>query len=450
MKVVHTPFTYHPGPVGGTEVYVESLARCLQQRQVTSIIAAPGKETAFYEHAGLAVRRFALSDEVNDIRDLYGEGDVKASQEFAKILDDERPDILHMHAFTRGVSLLMAREARRRGVKVVFTYHTPTVSCQRGTLMRWGQDVCDGKLNVHDCSACSLQALGLSKMTALALGRAPSVIRRLAGAAKLSGGVWTAMRMTELVQLRHSAFQALMREVDQVVALCGWVKELLFRNGVPNEKVVVSRHGLQQSMDAMDAQFVHVTTDPLRIAFLGRLDRTKGADTLIQALRSLPEARIELSLYGIPQGGSGAEYLDELKKLAGNDPRIRFLTAVPSNQIISLLRSYHLLAVPSRWLETGPLVVLEAFAAGIPVIGSNLGGIAELIENEVNGILVETDSVEMWKQAMRRFMEDKTLIERLRGGIRAPKGMDAVAGEMLRVYSALVADRGGAKCCASA
>src|SRR5438309_1407255 len=100
MKVVHTPFTYHPGPVGGTEVYVESLARRLQQRQVTSIIAAPGNETTFYEHAGLAVRRFALSDEVNDIRDLYGEGDVKASQEFVKILDDERPDILHMHAFT--------------------------------------------------------------------------------------------------------------------------------------------------------------------------------------------------------------------------------------------------------------------------------------------------------------------------------------------------------------
>jgi glycosyltransferase involved in cell wall biosynthesis len=255
--------------------------------------------------------------------------------------------------------------------------------------------------------------------------------------------------MTELVQLRHSAFQALMREVDQVVALCGWVKELLFRNGVPGEKVVVSRHGLQQSMDAMDAQFVHVTTDPLRIAFLGRLDRTKGADTLIQALRSLPEARIELSLYGIPQGGSGAEYLHELKKLAEDDPRVRFLPAVPSDQIISLLRSYHLLAVPSRWLETGPLVVLEAFAAGIPVIGSNLGGVAELIENEVNGILVETDSVEMWKQAMRRFMEDKTLIERLRSGIRAPKGMDAVAEEMLRVYSALVPDRRDAKFCAS-
>jgi glycosyltransferase involved in cell wall biosynthesis len=82
--------------------------------------------------------------------------------------------------------------------------------------------------------------------------------------------------------------------------------------------------------------------------------------------------------------------------------------------------------------------VLEAFAAGAPVIGSNLGGIAELIENEVNGILVETDSVEMWRQAMRRCSEDRTLIERLRRGIRSPREMDAVAGEMLRIYSALL------------
>lgn len=438
MKVVHTPFTYYPDAVGGTEIYVESLARRLQRRQVRSIIAAPGKETAFYDHGGLAVRRFPLSDEVNDIRDLYGEGDVKASQEFARILDDERPDILHMHAFTRGVSLLMAREATRRGIKVVFTYHTPTVSCQRGTLMRWGHEVCDGKLNVHDCSACSLHSLGISKVNALALSRAPAVIGRLAGSANLSGGVWTALRMTELVQLRHSAFQSLMREVDQVVALCGWVKELLFRNGVPEEKISVSRHGLQRPAEQTDARPAPITTDPLRIAFLGRLDRTKGADILIRALRSLPEARIELSLYGILQEGSGAEYLRQLEKLAGNDPRIRFLPAVPSNQIISLLRSYHLLAVPSRWLETGPLVVLEAFAAGIPVIGSNLGGIAELIENEVNGILVEPESVEMWAEVIKRLNEDKAVIERLRGGIRAPREMDAVADEMSRIYSALL------------
>src|SRR5262249_60873075 len=114
MKIIHTPFCYYPDPVGGTEVYVKSLASCQQRRGVSVVIAAPGKETSSYQHSGLTVSRFATLNDAGDIRDLYGEGCAKTSQEFAKILDEERPDIVHMHAFTREVSLRLLREAKRR------------------------------------------------------------------------------------------------------------------------------------------------------------------------------------------------------------------------------------------------------------------------------------------------------------------------------------------------
>ena len=103
--------------------------------------------------------------------------------------------------------------------------------------------------------------------------------------------------------------------------------------------------------------------------------------------------------------------------------------------MIELLRGYDLLAVPSRWLETGPLVVLEAFAAGIPVIGSNLGGISELVEDEIDSVLVEADSIEAWSRAIRRFCDDHCFLEHLRQGIRLPRRMDAVANEMLVLYN---------------
>ncbi len=436
------PFTYHPDAVGGTEVYVESLARGLQRRQVSALIAAPGKETASYEHAGVAVRRFAVPDQVKDIRELYGAGNAAAAREFVGILDEEQPDLVHLHAFTRAVSLRLLREVKSRGIKAVFTYHTPTVSCQRGTLMRWGDEVCDGKLSLSACSACALQALGLSKLNASILGRMPRSIGGVAGTARLSGGVWTALRMTELVHLRHLTFQALMQEVDQVIALCQWVKDLLSRNGVPAEKIAVSRHGLPQETETTATNSALLAPSPLRLAFLGRLDHTKGADILIQALRLLPEANVELSLYGIVQAGAAVEYLDRLKALAGDDSRIHFLPPVPSNKVISLLQKHHLLAVPSRWLETGPLVALEAFSAGIPVLGSNLGGIAEMVTNEVNGLLVETDSVQAWKQAISRCYEDKTLLEKLRRGIRPPRVMDAVASEMTLLYERILQEGG--------
>ena len=77
---------------------------------------------------------------------------------------------------------------------------------------------------------------------------------------------------------------------------------------------------------------------------------------------------------------------------------------------------------------------MEAFAAGIPVIGSNLGGIAELVQHEVSGILVQNESIEGWVEAIHRCYTDRKLLDRLRAGICRRRGMDAVADEMLQLY----------------
>jgi glycosyltransferase involved in cell wall biosynthesis len=285
-----------------------------------------------------------------------------------------------------------------------------------------------------------LHGHGLNKTNALILGSLPKSIGRLAGFAGRSGGAWTAVRMTELVDLRHSAFRALMQETDQVVALCQWSKDLLIRNGVPADRISLSRHGLPESDESVeiDSAPLMLSANPLRVVFLGRLDRTKGPDTLIRAVRSLSDLAIELHLYGITQSDADSQYLNELKQLAGDDTRIRFLPRVDAKQVVSLLRKYHLLAVPSRGLETGPLVVLEAFAAGTPVIGSNLGGIAELINHEVNGMLVETDSIAAWRQAIQRCNEDRAMLKLLQDGIHPPRSMNVVADEMQDLYESLL------------
>jgi glycosyltransferase involved in cell wall biosynthesis len=98
------------------------------------------------------------------------------------------------------------------------------------------------------------------------------------------------------------------------------------------------------------------------------------------------------------------------------------------------LQEYDLLAVPSQLLETGPIVVLEAFAAGIPVAGSNLGGIAELVEHGVNGLLVDPASPESWAEALRRLSQDRDLLATLRSGIRPPRTMRDAAAELMAVY----------------
>jgi glycosyltransferase involved in cell wall biosynthesis len=106
------------------------------------------------------------------------------------------------------------------------------------------------------------------------------------------------------------------------------------------------------------------------------------------------------------------------------------------------LRSYDLLAVPSQGLETGPLVVLEAFAAGVPVIGSRLGSIAEIVRDEVDGVLVPNATAEGWAHALRRFSEDRGLIERLRTAVHPPRTMSTVAKEMATLYRQTLENRG--------
>jgi glycosyltransferase involved in cell wall biosynthesis len=84
------------------------------------------------------------------------------------------------------------------------------------------------------------------------------------------------------------------------------------------------------------------------------------------------------------------------------------------------------------------MVVLEAFAAGVPVIGSNLGGIAELVTDSVDGLLVEPCSVGAWIQVLRKLSNDRTVLDKLRSGISPPRRISESARDMAEVYRALL------------
>jgi glycosyltransferase involved in cell wall biosynthesis len=437
MKVIHVPFCFRPDVVGGTEVYVEALAGEQRRRGMDVVVAAPARESSHHFEDGLSVYRFAVAGDGQSLRSLYGGGDRTATRDFERILDEERPEIVHLHAFTSGVSPRLARDVKQRGLGLVFTYHTPTVSCARGTLLRWGRSVCDGQLRVHTCARCTLHGLGVSAPAATLVGSVPPRLGSVLDRLGLAGGLWTGLRMTELLKLQQAAFRSFTGSTDRIVVLCQWARDLLTRNKVPTEKISLSRHGLTR-LGSTPARLPRAA-GRTRVAFVGRLDPTKGVDVLIRAVRSAPSLNLELDIYGLVQGESSGDYVQHVRSLADGDTRIRFCAPVPSHTVPSLLAEYDALAVPSCWLETGPLVVLEAFAAGIPVLGSRLGGIAELIRHDVDGLLVESGSVVNWTATLSRVVAEAGLLGRLRTGVRPPRTMEVVADDMLMVYRAAVA-----------
>jgi glycosyltransferase involved in cell wall biosynthesis len=177
---------------------------------------------------------------------------------------------------------------------------------------------------------------------------------------------------------------------------------------------------------------------PLRLAFVGRLHPTKGVDIVVKALVARPDLAATLDVYGVAQDASAMRYAAELRSLAAGDARIRFLDAVARAAVVPTLAEYDATVVPSQWLETGPLTVLESFAAGLPVIGSNLGGVAELVSHERDGWLVPHADVASWAMAIERLAVDRSLLARLTAGVGRPRSTDDVARDMASVYDAIL------------
>jgi len=440
VRVVHVPFGYFPDAVGGTEVYVAQLARDLRGHGVESIVAAPaeGLPPARYDVDGTPVHRFALGAG-ESVADLYGEGDEHAARSIADLLVEVDADVLHLHAFTRAASVRAARAAKRAGARVVFTYHTPTASCVRGTLLRDGHEPCDGALIAQRCAACLLESRGVPAAARAALSRAPVALGSVVASAGVTGRWVTALRARELTSARHDAFRQLLAESDAVVAVCGWVRSLLLRAGASPERVVLSRHGTPATPLPMRPAKPRDTE--LRLAYVGRLHPTKGVHVVLRALAAARDLDLTLDVYGIAQDANGARYRDELIALGASDPRVRFHPPVASDRVVETLASYDATVVPSQWLETGPLTVLESFAAGAPVIGSNLGGIPELVSHDRDGWLVRHADIEAWALALRRLAGDRALLDRLRAGVRAPRSTNDVARDMVAIYQAIVPRR---------
>jgi glycosyltransferase involved in cell wall biosynthesis len=439
VRVVHVSFSYHPDPVGGTEVYVGDLAHSLRAYGVESVVAAPalGTGATDYVHGGIRVHRFPVSW-TGRVADLYGTGDAAAAHAIDRVLADTSADVLHLHAFTTAASLEALRVAQRRGVAVAFTYHTPTASCVRGTLLRDGREPCDGELLEQRCASCLLGSRGAGGLVRAVLSRVPTGVGSTIAAAGADGSLITALRARELTRMRHDAFRRLLREADAVIAVCEWVQSLLLRAGAPPSRLVLSRQGTREGASA---SVQRRPTDTLRMAFMGRLHPTKGVHTAVAALVSKPTVRATLDVYGVAPDADAVGYMAELRRLAAGDRRIRFLAPVASHDVVPTLAAYDVTVVPSQWLETGPLTVLESFAAGVPVLGSNLGGIGELVTHGRDGWLVPYADRTAWASAIEQLADDRALVSRLSAGVRPPRSMDDVARDMASLYDAIAPRR---------
>ena len=443
IRVVQATAWYPPYDIGGTEVYLEGLIGELRALGVESSVLVPRHPRAAgtYAHAGTPVETYPVnevpaSDEMRDGRPHLEFGEFRAR------LARRKGGIYHQHAWSRGCGPHHLRAARELGLATVLTVHVPGTICLRGTMLRYGTRPCDGRVEERACGACWAQGRGMPRPLAGAVARLPLPIARRARRGRTRAA--TALAARALGSERRAQLAEMIRNADRVVAVCAWLHEALVANGVPPARLVLSRQGLPSAyLGTVRAPAAAAWRDgqgQLKLLYVGRWHPVKGIDVIVRAVRALPsEANVQLTVHAVAGKDEEAAYEQSVRKLAGGDPRIAFAPPLARSEVAEVMARHDALVVPSLWLETGPLVVLEAQAAGLYVVGSRLGGIAELIAEGADGELVEAGYVRAWTAAVARLAERRasgTLACRP----REVRSMAAVAAEMATLYRSLWRD----------
>jgi glycosyltransferase involved in cell wall biosynthesis len=431
---------YLPDSLGGTELYVRDLATGLQAAGIEATVAVPVPVDEQHRCGpdvvdGVAVWRY-LMDGDGDARLRL---DREAAPGWRALLRAWCPDVVDVHSLTSQVGLPQLRSAREAGARTVTTLHLPGLICARGTLMRFGEVPCDGDLAIQPCTACRLQAQGLPSVVGHILSRLPAEVGRQVERTPVP----RLLQRPFTAQLAHEQRRALLAAIvaasDTIVALSDWQAAMLVRNGVPPDKVRVCRQGVPARAAVARPPATEGSGRTLRIGYVGRYDEVKGLHVLVEAVLQLGDAPVELHIWGVARTPEARAYREAIRALAEGHPSIVFHAEVDSAAIYS---GIDVLAVPSVWFETGPLVVLEAHAAGVPVVGSNLGGIAERVRDGVDGVLVAPGDVQAWSAVFRRFLDDRSSLARLRPAHRVRTMQDAAAetvdtyGRILRMVPA--------------
>ena len=237
-------------------------------------------------------------------------------------------------------------------------------------------------------------------------------------------------------------FLAAIQSADALISIGRFTTEGFLQLGADAAKIHIVPNGVDL---APLQQIVNrpVELDPSiqpgqYVLFLGRLSARKGLDVLLKAIALLPAAgAIELVIAG---SGDAKASLEQQIEALNLKQRVRLVGRVGGDGKIWLLQNAICLAVPSRGWEAFPLVVLEAYAAGRPVVGSRIAGLEDVIANGETGLLVEPESETDLANALRRLREDANLSERMGATARlraADYGWDRIAERHLELYRAL-------------
>jgi glycosyltransferase involved in cell wall biosynthesis len=428
MRVLLAVHHFPPRYTGGAEWRAHRTAAALQKRghevQVVAVEridqGPPGGVTWEDEHyEGVPVRRLSYNLRAAPDPQRWEYDNPWIGDHLRELFQDWKPDLFHLI----GGYLISGRPLRAAadlGIPTVLTLTDFWFLCRRISMLRSDGTISTPPIDPLTCARCLAEEQRRFRLPARYLGPLMDIYWR------------TQTERARPVEARlHFLLETLAR-VDAIISPSQFLRSIYVQSGAPAEKIIFSRQG-RDFPELQPQQLEKAPSLHLRVGYLGQIAWHKGVHILAEALAKLPGLPIQLNVYG--DLTHFPEYAADLQKQAQRDPRLILAGTYPRGEISRVLQGLDVLVIPSLWYENSPNVILEAFAHRTPVISSNLGGMAELVDHDRNGLLFTPGDSEDLARQLRRLLDDPGLKERLRSGIQPIRSTAEELDELEDIYS---------------
>lgn len=300
----------------------------------------------------------SMADKFKAMARTMGWGNIKAS--VARVLYDFNPEVVHLHNVHSYLSPLVARYAHERGCRVVWTLHDYKLLCPSYACLRGGKP----------CELC------FSHKWHVLAGRCMKGSMAASAIAWIEAMKWSRSRLE--------------RYVDTFVCPSQFMADKMAQGGFDRSKLQV----LNNFVTHMPDEVLPAAEREDYYCYVGRLSAEKGVGTLLQAASCLPHRLVVA-------GGGPME--QELREKYARCSNIEFRGHLSHEQVADLLSRARLSVIPSECYDNNPLSVAESLCAGTPVVGADMGGIPELIDDE-SGVIFPSGQVNALMDAVSMAM----------------------------------------------
>jgi glycosyltransferase involved in cell wall biosynthesis len=305
------------------------------------------------------------------IQFLMSVWNVLAHRKLQRHMRLDKPDIIHLHNWHFAIGPIIIRAARKRKIPIVLTIHNYRLLCPSGTLSNKGKLFTDSMKSSFPWKAVGNKVYRNSRLQTFWLAFVVWFHRKI--------GTW--------------------KMVNKYIVLTEFSKSLFVGASVkiPMEKFVVKPNFLHPPQTTR----MNVQDSAL---FVGRLCEEKGIKVLLKVFR--------IANYRLAVAGDGP-LKEEVLNASKEHPNIHYLGNLTRGEVDQKMKDYQVLIFPSTWYEGMPLTIVEAFASGLPVISSNFGAMASMIQHGYNGLHFEVgnandllDKLNYWRSLPEKEKEN--------------------------------------------